>query len=244
MTVVNKKMKFVDTTFDTRSDSNGGDPDKKSKTLKMFHKVLWEKELPNGKLFSLNDKALNSYLLHKSTLGEFNLTSDAIIHTYSQWKRTQNLISCVETNKIEEFRAIGRTIGGYIIFPGNRIENLNTINQERGTNKYINDRFDITLECIKRFYNNEESPLFTTLKRYDKFFMLFETFKQYCEFFLLNDLVERGFNKIKFFIPFSNFGDRTLPSDLKEYEEYRKNCMQFVKKRNKRILNQQKNVKH
>ena len=229
-------MNSIDVTFDTRSDSGGGDPDKTSKTLKKYHHILWQKELPNGIIFSLDAKTKNNYLFHKSVLGEFNLTSDTIIHTYNRWKRTQNLIRNIDISKIEEFRNIGRTIGGYIIFPGNKIENLNTINQERGTNKLINDRFDLTLECIKRFYNNEESPLFTTLKRYNDFFMLFENFKGYCEFFLLDDLLDASFKKIKFFMPFSDFGDHTIPMNLSEYEEYQNNCIQFVMKRNLRIL--------
>jgi hypothetical protein len=230
-------MESIDITFDTRSDSGGVDPDKASKTLKRYHLILWEKELPNGIFFSLNAETKNNYLFHKSVIGEFNLTSDTIIHTYSRWKRTQNLIRNVNLSKIEEFRDIGRTIGGYIIFPGNKIDNLNTINQERGTNKLINDRFDLTLECIKRFYNDDKSPLYRTLKRYSNFFMLFKSFKGYCEFFLLNDLVNKDFDKIKFFMSFSDFGDRTIPKDVNEYEEYRTNCIQFVKKRNQRILN-------
>lgn len=218
----------------------GGDPDRTSKTLKKFHHVLWEKELPNGNFLSLNAETKNNYLFHKSELGEFNLSSDAIIHTYSRWKRTQNLIRNIDPNKIEEFKDIGRAIGGYIVFPGNKIDNLNTINQARGTNKLINDRFDLTLECIKRFYNDEQSPLYSTLKRYSDFFKLFKSFKGYCEFFLLHDLTDEGFNMIKFFMSFSDFGDPTIPKDANEYEAYRINSIQFVKKRNQRILNHEK----
>lgn len=231
-------MKTIDITFDTRSDSGGKDPDKASKTLKRYHQILWEKELPNGNFLSLNTKVKDCYLYHNSQLGEFNLTSDCIIHTYSRWKRTQNLISNINPIKIKEFQDIGRTIGGYIIFPRNKVDNLHTINQARGTNKLINDRFDLTLECIRRFYNDETSPLYNTLKRYSDFFMLFKSFKGYCEFFLLQDLTDEGFSKIRFFIPFLEFGDPTIPQNANEYEMYRANCIQFVEKRNQRILNQ------
>ena len=41
------KMK-VDTDFNFYSDSNSGDPDSKSPTLRKYHKLLWSKQLPNG----------------------------------------------------------------------------------------------------------------------------------------------------------------------------------------------------
>ena len=47
-----------------------------------------------------------------------------------------------------------------------------TINGARGVNHKIQDRFDLTLECIRRFYLNEFSPLKDTLNRYKTFFKL------------------------------------------------------------------------
>ena len=63
-----------------------------------------------------------------------------------------------------------------------------TINGERGWNKRIVDRFDLTLECIRRYYLDIESPLKETLERYKSFFLLFEDFRHYVEFFFLQDL--------------------------------------------------------
>ena len=48
-----------------------------------------------------------------------------------------------------------------------------TINGARGVNHKIQDRFDLTLECIKRFYIEEDSPLTEVFKRYSQFFNLF-----------------------------------------------------------------------
>ena len=48
-----------------------------------------------------------------------------------------------------------------------------TINGERGLNRRIVDRFDLTLECIRRYYLNIDNPLQQTLQRYEKFFQLF-----------------------------------------------------------------------
>jgi|GEM_PF-5447830 len=50
------EIKRIDTTYDTRSDSKGKDPDSASIPLKQYHKLLWSKPLPGGKLFTLADK--------------------------------------------------------------------------------------------------------------------------------------------------------------------------------------------
>ena len=62
-----------------------------------------------------------------------------------------------------------------------------TINGARGVNGKIKDRFDLTLECIRRHYTSEKSPLSDTLQRYSPFFNLFENFQGYVDFFLLQD---------------------------------------------------------
>ena len=38
----------IDTNFKFYTDSNGGDPDLKSPTLRRYHRILWSKELPDG----------------------------------------------------------------------------------------------------------------------------------------------------------------------------------------------------
>ena len=77
------------------------------------------------------------------------------------------------------------TIGGEMIFP----KHTNSINQTRGTNPQICDRFDLTLECIRRYYRGEDSPLFSVLSTDKNFFDLFIDFKGFVDFFMLQDLV-------------------------------------------------------
>lgn len=67
----------VNTTFDVRSDASGKDPDSHSATLRRYHRVLWSKPLPSGEPFDLDEK-----LRHRSGLGDFWLSSDAITNTY------------------------------------------------------------------------------------------------------------------------------------------------------------------
>ena len=225
----------LDTNFNFYSDTpRGKDPDSFSPTLRKYHKFLWSKSLPTNKIFTLNDDRTNSYLYHKSELGEFHLSSDAITHTYSNVRSMSNIISKIPDKEIKDFYLLCSTIGAYIIFPSNRINNKMTINGSRGLNKYIKDRFDLTLECIRRYYLGEDSPLVETLDRYSDFFSLVENFEGYINFFLLQDIANN--DSVKFFLPFNNFERSPLPNNVFEYETYKNNVSNFVRQRNKRIL--------
>ena len=173
----------IDTSFNVYTDTpKGRDPDSHSPTLRNYHKFLWSKKLPNGLLFKL-DETIPMRLHHKSDLGEFVFSSDSIAHTYSNIKSTTNIIKKINTKELEKFVSLCSTIGGYIIFPSERINNQMTINGARGVNKKIRDRFDLTLECIRRYYIKEHSPLNETFERYKQFFNLFESFQGYVDFF-------------------------------------------------------------
>lgn len=225
----------IDTDFDVRSDANGLDPDKYSNTLRSYHKALWSKRLPCWRLFELEEGTEGQYLNHASDLGNFHLSSDSIIHEYSTWKRMSHIIDKIPLQEITKFRDLSYTIGWFILFPGNRIGGNPTINQERGCNNRICDRFDLTLECIRLHYASIDSPIGETLGRYADFFALFENFKGYCEFFLLNDLLLSDSGRIDFFMPFKGFDSSPLPSSAEEYHSYKNKCVGFVTKRNKRI---------
>jgi len=228
-----KAKMIINTNFNFYSDSNGGDPDSSSPTLRKYHKILWSKPLPNGKFFELCDDKNGAYLYHKSKLGEFFLGSDAITHSYKYHKRKKGITEQVP-NEVNELFDVGSTIGAYIIFPNNRINGKHTINQSRGVNLFIDDRFDLTLECIRRFYSAEKSPLYVTLLRYTNFYDLFDDFTGYINFFLLNDLVDDNYN-IKFYLPFDGFSTRPTFKDVDQYLLYKKRVIDFVQARNTRI---------
>ncbi len=227
----------IDITFDFRSDTPvGKDPDSHSPTLRKYHKFLWSKPLPSGTMFTLSDATPNIYLHHNSELGEFFLSSDSAIHTFSRWPSMTAIISQINGEEIELFRKLAYTMGSMMIFPGNRIDGKATINGARGFHPLIKDRIDLTLECIRRYYKNESSPLQDALSRYSNFFSLFENFKGYVEFFLLQDLVSSDYSTIKFFMPFEDFKSPVVPTTVDEYESYKQLAIEFVKKRNQRIL--------
>ena len=222
---------IIDTSFNFYSDANGGDPDRSSPTLRKYHQILWSKQLPNGKKFHLSQKK-GAYLYHDSELGEFFLGSDAITHSYKNHKRKRWIIEQIP-HDVEELCDVNACIGSYILFPNKQIQGKNTINQERGVNKLIDDRFDLTLECIRLFYLGENSPLYNVFSRYKAFFDLFGDFNGYVDFFLLQDLVENG--KIKFYLPFDNFKNPPCFYNVDEYLVYKKKIIQFVRARNARV---------
>jgi len=150
-----------------RDTPEGQDPDRYSKTLRSYHKSLWSKRLPCGTFFGLEDNVRGHYLYHQSGLGEFSLSSDAVIPTF---KWNGHVKSMIPMNQLEDFDDATYTIGGMMVFPGKRIDGKWTINQARGCTRLIGDRFDLTLESIRRHYTDGTSPLSDVLARYSSFF--------------------------------------------------------------------------
>ena len=57
------------------------------------------------------------------------------------------------------------------------------INLARGMSQYVKDRIDLTLECTRRYYNNEDTPLYNVLLKDKEFFDLFVNFKGFVDYF-------------------------------------------------------------
>ena len=232
----------IKTSFDFRSDAAGKDPDTYSPTLRRYHKLLWSKSLPCQRFFQLDDTQAGSYLYHQSELGQFVLASDSVIPTFTRWKSMRHIVELFSEEENEAFRTISYTIGGMMVFPGNKIDGKQTINGARGFNRKIADRFDLTLECIRRYYLNQDSPLTETIARYHQFFSLFRNFDSYVEFFMLQDLVNRDYSKVNFLLPFDNFNSPSVPQNGEAYKAYRNSTIEFVRARNRRIDEQFNNA--
>ena len=235
---INTNMhKPIDVTFDFRSDTpQGKDPDSFSPTLRRYHKLLWSKPLPDGSAFELTDTTPNRYLHHRSEKGEFFLSSDSVIPSFSREPRISHIINQIPAEEVNEFRKISYTIGGMMVFPANRIDMKMTINGARGCHPLIKDRFDLTVECIRRHYRNETSPLRETLERYGDFFCLFGNFYGYVKFFLLQDMVAEDCSAVKFFAPFNGFNTSPLPASKEAYSAYKQLAVDFIMARNNRIF--------
>ncbi len=191
--------------------------------------------MPGGESFDLRSDEPGHYLYHSSALGTFTLGSDAITHSYKNQIKKKWLMAQMP-EAVQELFDCGSTIGAYIVFPNNQVNRRHTINQARGVSRFIDDRFDLTLECIRRFYTGEPSPLADCLKRYESFFRLFKTFANYVEFFLLDDLVD-AHGKVKFYLPFDGFQSPPEFKGVEGYLIYKSRVESFVKSRNKRIEN-------
>jgi len=224
---------MIDISFNMYSDANGGDPDATSPTLRRYHRYLWTKRLPGGEIFDLRDDRRGAYLFYSSTMGDFSLGSDAITHSYKNQVKKKWLTTQIP-DMVQELFDRGSTIGAYIIFPNSQVDRKHTINQARGISPLIDDRFDLTLECIRRFYINEPNPLEETFRRYASFFRLFESFEHYIQFFLLDDLVDQR-GEVKFYLPFDDFQSPPEFRCVEDYFVYRDRVLDFINSRNRRI---------
>ena len=228
--------RHIDITFDFRSDTPlGRDPDTWSRTLGRYHEILWSKPLPNGGHLALRGTRPPIYLHDESQEGGLCLSSDSVIPTFRRQASIAHIINQISDEDFDSFYSLGYTIGGMMVFPAVRVKRQMTINGQRGCHPRIKDRFDLTVECIRRHYSNETSPLAGTLARYDDFFRLFCDFRGYVEFFLLQDLVTEDCSAVRFFAPFDDFRTSPLPGSVSEYLDYRRLAMSFIEARNRRI---------
>jgi hypothetical protein len=230
-----EKQMIFDASYDHRLDSNGKDSDTHSATLKLQHQLLWSKPLPDGTLFDLQLESAK-YLMHQSHLGSFHLSSDTISHSLRAQKRMKWLIEQIAEEELDHFQYMSSVVGSKLLFPGNRIAGQSTINAARGFNSKINDRFDLTLECIRLHYLGQTSPLSEPLRRYSAFFSLFIDFSSYVQFFLLQDLVNKNCTQVRFFLPHDgSFNSSPRPNSLESYMTYKANTVVFINARNQRM---------
>lgn len=227
----------IDIHFSVFTDANGKDPDSYSKTLNHYHYLLWRKILPNGERFQLEKLGKKRFLLVYDTGQEkYHFSSDSILSSYIDWKSMKHIVSQIPYEELRAYRNQISTIGGYLIFPAKTVNRKPTINGMRGMHFLIKDRFDYTLECIRRWYLGMASPLYDVIDRYKWFFNYFIDFQGYVDFFLLNDLVDDQ-GHIRFWLPFKDFGiSNPLPQSVEEYRVYLRNIVSTAIARNERIL--------
>lgn len=211
--------------------AGGCDPDSTSPTLKMYHQLLWSKPLPNGDIMQLESDRYGYLRWHDMRFGSDSITASFRYRDY------RPMIEAV-ANRLPDYRHFMEsflhktyTIGGMIIFPRHR----NSINQRRGTNKRIRDRWDLTWECIRRFYVGDGSPLSDVLEVDRRFFELFVDFKGYIDFFYLQDCVTKDYGQVRFWLKDNHFAENPFPQTVSEYLGFIQAELDFVEQRNARI---------
>lgn len=234
-------MSSIDVNFDFQAeagkDRNGNerDSDKYSPTLQEYHHILWSKPLPNGELFELT-KTNGNRLVHKSDLGEYVLSSDWGAVTLSGRQTVKAYLSQIDPKVLQEFQRLVITIGARMIWPSNRIDGKSTINGGKGMNYLVADRLDLTIECIRRYYLGEQSPLYETLAAYKSYFALFRDYKGFIDFFLLQDYVTPDYRTVRIAHPYDNFISSPIPRNVDEYIQYADATMNLIRARNQRIV--------
>jgi Family of unknown function (DUF6994) len=130
-----------------------------------------------GQALSTHPTAPEAARLHASDLGSFVLTSDSVLATFTRRPDTQAIIRQLPPAYIDALNTITSTIGGVVLWPGDQIDRRWMINQARGCTPRIADRFDLTVECVRRHYEGDTThPLAGTFGRYRHFFDLFDSF--------------------------------------------------------------------
>ena len=241
-------MDYIDVNFDFTEDTphfwenfwdnndglgaSAADPDLRSKTLQRYHKLLWTKELPTGEYMDLEIGSGARYL----TWNGFRFGSDSITASF-RYRGYRYMIEQVKERLpdyhtfMENYLRKSYTIGGSIIFP----KWHGGMNQSRGCNRQIKDRWDLTLECIRRYYGGEHSPLSLVMDRDRDFYNLFVDFKGYVQFFYLQDCVSPNYDKVKVWIGDGDFSESPLPQTVEEYLLWIDKNLEFVSARNQRI---------
>ena len=225
------------------------DPDSQSKTLNDYHKFLWSKKLPDGRIWDLKSKRGRGYYFEwNDGVATRYYSSDSLLNSF-RWYSLKPLLEQVKNHVendlkldyhkwLENYVRKLYTMGGMIIFPTHQ----GSINVIRAFTK-VKDRVDLTFECIRRWYCGEKSPMSNCLENDEVFFNLFKNFKNYVDFFLLQDIVTDDYQHVKCLFGSRNVCDDyfkdpheiTVPQTLEEYMQWYKNTIEFAEKRNQRI---------
>lgn len=238
---------MIDVTFDFRTDTPGcidptkksqRDPDIHSPTLRKYHRWLWSRELPNGEIIDLKEgkDPKVDYLIWKN----FRFGSDTIIIDFNNGygkkiiEKVKREVGDYESY-FENHTRRAYTMGGTIIFP----KHGQSMNQRRGTNHRIKDRWDLTLESIRRYYVGQTSPLTDVIDSDKDFYALFCDFRGYVDFFFLQDAVTDDYSKVNIWYGNSNFDDgenkSVVPETTDDYFTFIEKEYDFLDRRNKRI---------
>jgi hypothetical protein len=212
------------------------DADRDSRILQRWHQWLWSKDLPDGRALDWQRQDFPC-LTHSSPLGTFRVSSDTIATTHARYAR--HGVPQWDAHVLRPYERAPYTIGAFIVFPRHAL----SLNQGRGSNHRICDRFDLTLECIRRHYLDlPGNPLGDILAGDANFFGLFGTgqagFAGYTAFFHLKDLVDG--DEVRWITSLArgpwDFDQPPLPRDDREYTHYLEAVTAFVRARGERIL--------
>ena len=172
------------------------------------------------------------------TWKQHSFASDAIIVGFRYHARYAKMIRRIRSEIPDWYDEFDRTfnhrsytIGGMTIFP----KHMNSINQMKGF--LVCDRWDLTLECIRRYYKGEDSPLYKFLLADKFFFDLFVDFRGYVDYFFFQDCVTDDYSEVIFWYGNGSFKGNKRPQSAADYKLWIERELDFLDKRNERIRN-------
>lgn len=279
----NKKKNQDDFTGIYSAKNGLPDPDANSERVYEFHGKLWNKQCETWKIpeahickrsiwFKLNNETITlssdsfvSIYWHwkrmENVISEIQQDGNKLKQEIEKLKGrlsklgvNENLRYFDENSSLYKkfiwyYLQYANTIGGFIVFP----QIGNSINVRR-VRSPICDRFDLTLECIRKAYCNQDfekdecNPLFGLSKEDKAFFSMFGSFKNYVDFFCLNSWVTKDYSAVYDLMSKSGNGiikewtEEILPCDFKEEKQqvaqwwtFYNNIMSRLEARNEQI---------
>jgi hypothetical protein len=226
------------------------DPDEVNPQLREAHRLLWSKPPRRGEVLVLSAHKWSDYLKVVSTPDGWTVGSDnfATAHANALRPFAEGLDGFADGHLCEFC-----TVGGYIVFPNQLAQQLPTsinstarrwsVNQARGMERQISDRFDLTLEAIRLFYDGtlhrSENPIGDVLEAYGWWFDLFgkgvDGLLAYANFFFLTPMLDAQ-GRVKPFEPLTLAFDHALPkNDETAYRAYIAAQVDFVRRRNEHV---------
>lgn len=218
-----------------RLDAGGRDMDQFSPTLRRYHQMLWSRPLPGGTAFDLDagGDPTGDYLVAPDGLV---LASDSLINSMTHWSRLRPVLASVPEDEQEAFRVRASSVAATGLWPKRSGPSGQSINQARGQHPHVADRLDLTVECVRRHYIGEQSPLANALNGAADFFALWPDWRTWITWWLLDDLLDND-GEIRWLLPFSEFGaEKAWPTTPVDWRSYRDCCFDFIERRAARMV--------
>ncbi len=211
------------------------DPDSWHDGLRESHRILWSRPFPSGDAWSFAPVPgwyLKNVEPRANEPSEWSIGSDNFATTHTNALPSMAAaIPGYQNGHLHDFC----TIGGYIVFPNGLAQTRTTqvkprkwsINQARGMERRISDRFDLTLEAIRLYFagitTRDANPIGDVLDAYGWFFDSFgkgaEGFQAYVDYFFLNPMVPDG-RVVPMYGHALDFGDALPRRSQSAYNDY------------------------
>ncbi len=205
------------------------DPCDDSLFLKKSIRKMFSRPLPNGQTMELEETSSGF------RWNDFRFGIDTVVPSFFS-TRNRNLSKAYALSEtdfrdsVSEYIRETDLLGAYTIYP----VHANSLIQCIYSNNRIRGRWDFVLECVRRHYSGEDSPLYDCMRRDRLFYDLFVDFNGFIDFFYLNDFINSD-GTVKMLLQTELFEMNPVPRNWDEYKKWFGTNIELVKKRNSRM---------